>query len=60
MKKNNIKISDDQMTRKEALSKMGKYASLTALGTFLVLNPLHSQPFSAAFLEKDDADDIFK
>jgi hypothetical protein len=30
---------NDQITRKEALQKMGKYAALTAVGTFLILNP---------------------
>ncbi|MFD2917477.1 hypothetical protein [Psychroserpens luteus] len=29
----------DQITRKEAIKKMGKYAALTAVGTFLILNP---------------------
>ncbi len=29
----------DQITRKEAIRKMGKYAALTAMGTFLILNP---------------------
>ncbi len=36
MKKNTTK---DQITRKEAMKKMGKYAALTAVGTFLILNP---------------------
>jgi hypothetical protein len=36
MKSNHPK---DQITRKEALKKMGKYAALTAVGTFLILNP---------------------
>jgi len=36
----NKNISKDQITRKEAIKKMGKYASLTAVGTFLILNPL--------------------
>ncbi len=36
MKRNQPK---DQITRKEAMKKMGKYAALTAVGTFLVLNP---------------------
>ena len=31
------------MTRKEALKRMGKYAALTAAGTFLILNPKKSQ-----------------
>ena len=29
----------DQITRKDALKKMGKYAALMALGTFVILNP---------------------
>ncbi|WP_172837584.1 hypothetical protein [Winogradskyella sediminis] len=33
----------DKITRKEAISKMGKYAALTAVGTFVILNPLKSQ-----------------
>ena len=36
MKKNKI-------TRTEALTKMGKYAALTAIGTFIILNPKKSQ-----------------
>ncbi len=35
--------SPDQITRKEALKKMGKYAAFTAVGTFLILNPQRSQ-----------------
>jgi hypothetical protein len=35
----NKNISKDQITRKEAIKKMGKYATLTAVGTFLILNP---------------------
>ena len=37
------KKNNNNITRKEALSKMGKYAALTAAGTFLILNPLKSQ-----------------
>ena len=36
----------NSMTRKEALSKLGgygKYAALTALGTYLILNPQKAQ-----------------
>lgn len=33
----------DKITRKEAISKMGKYAAITAVGTFVILNPLKSQ-----------------
>lgn len=28
-----------EITRKEALHRMGKYAALTAVGTFIILNP---------------------
>ncbi|WP_179318056.1 hypothetical protein [Winogradskyella helgolandensis] len=40
MKKEN---NSDKITRKEAISKMGKYAAITAVGTFVILNPLKSQ-----------------
>lgn len=43
MRNNNNKLSNDAITRKEALGKMGKYAALTAVGTFLILNPQKSQ-----------------
>ena len=33
----------NKITRKEALKRMGKYAALTATGTFLILNPKKSQ-----------------
>ena len=35
--------SNNKITRKEALKRMGKYAALTATGTFLILNPKKSQ-----------------
>ena len=31
--------SNKNITRKEALKKMGRYAALTSLGTFMILNP---------------------
>lgn len=40
MEKNNSK---SEITRKEALQRMGKYAALTAVGTFLILNPKKAQ-----------------
>jgi hypothetical protein len=40
MKKDN---NTDQITRKDAIKKMGKYAAITALGTFVILNPLKAQ-----------------
>jgi len=38
--------AENQITRKEALKKMGKYAALTALGTFVILNPKQSHASS--------------
>ncbi|RAJ22234.1 hypothetical protein LX77_02545 [Gelidibacter algens] len=34
------KISAVGISRKEALQRLGKYAALTAVGTFLILEPL--------------------
>jgi hypothetical protein len=45
------KNSIEEITRKEALKKIGnysKYAALTALGTYLILNPKKSQAASLA------------
>lgn len=36
-------MSEEQITRKEAIKKMGKYAAMTALGTYLILNPKKAQ-----------------
>lgn len=38
-----IDANTNQITRKEAISKMGKYAGLLALGTFSILSPAQSQ-----------------
>lgn len=35
--------NQNKITRKEAIKKMGKYAALTATGTFLILNPKQAQ-----------------
>ena len=46
----NHKDNDVKMDRREAINKIGdygKYASLTALGTYLFLNPLKAQAISA-------------
>ncbi len=32
-----------RLTRKLAIKKMGKYAALTAIGTFAILNPKKAQ-----------------
>ena len=48
MKKQEIKNSTD-ITRKEALKKIGnygKYTALTALGTYMLLNPKKAQAAS--------------
>ncbi len=43
MEKDNIK---EAITRKEAIKRMGKYAALTAIGTFIILNPKKAQATS--------------
>ena len=47
----NINIKNQQITRKEAIKKIGnygKYAALTALGTYMILNPKKAQAQSPA------------
>jgi len=39
-------ITETKITRKEAVKKMGKYAALTAIGTFVILEPLEAQSSS--------------
>lgn len=51
MKKQNKNTQDKvlEITRKEAIQKIGnygKYATLTALGTYLILNPKKAQAAS--------------
>jgi hypothetical protein len=41
------KSSVNDINRKEAIKKISKYAALTAMGTFLILNPQKSQAESA-------------
>ena len=41
--KNSTKTSLSGITRKDAIKKMGKYAALTAVGTFMILNPKKAQ-----------------
>jgi hypothetical protein len=40
------KENKDLIDRKEAIKKMGRYAGLTALGTFTILSPLKAQQAS--------------
>tara|TARA_B110000093_G_scaffold27553_1_gene27199 strand:- start:38 stop:223 length:186 start_codon:yes stop_codon:yes gene_type:complete len=56
----NNKKQEDEISRKEAISKIGnygKYAALTALGTYLILNPLKAQATSAVGSDKPGSGD---
>lgn len=53
MEKKNSKV---EITRKEALKRMGKYAALTAVGTFIILNPKKAH---ASSLPPDGGGDPF-
>lgn len=47
--KNNIENTNQDISRKEALRKMGtygKYAALTAIGTYIMLSPKKAQAAS--------------
>ena len=46
--KNTEEIAASGITRKDAIKKMGKYAALTAFGTFMILNPKIAQAQSAS------------
>ena len=50
------KSKKNGITRKEALQRMGKYAALTAMGTFLILNPKKAQASSFIPEEGDPSD----
>ena len=39
-------MNNEEITRVEAIKKIGRYAALTALGSFVILNPLSSQATS--------------
>ena len=43
----NIPNATDDISRKDAIKKMGKYAALTAMGTFMILNPKKAQAQSS-------------
>ena len=38
--------SNNTISRKEALKKIGKYTALTAVGTLIILNPQKAQALS--------------
>ena len=47
--KNQKKINKEEISRKEALKKIGdygKYTALTAIGTYMILNPKKAQATS--------------
>ena len=49
MKKNVETKKQEEITRKDAIKKIGnysKYAALTALGTYMILNPQKAQAAS--------------
>jgi len=49
MKKTENTLDDtNDISRKEAIKKMGKYAALTAMGTFMILSPKKAQAASTA------------
>ena len=45
-KTENTPNGTDDISRKDAIKKMGKYAALTAMGTFIILNPKKAQAAS--------------
>ena len=53
------KKNNDKITREDALKKMGKYAALTAMGSFIILNPKKSQAASPPDPDTDIEDPGF-
>jgi hypothetical protein len=51
-------MNKKHITRKDAIKQMGKYAALTSVGTFLILNPKKAQAFSGE--PKDPTDVMFE
>jgi hypothetical protein len=47
---------NDRISRKEAVSKISKYAALTALGTFMILSPQKAQAGSQGTPENPGGD----
>jgi hypothetical protein len=52
----NKKTHTDKITRKDAIKKMAKYTALTAVGTFIILNPQKAQ---AQSVPPDPSDNPF-
>ena len=55
---NNEEINPSEITRKQAIKKMGKYGALISLGTFMILNPKQAQAMSASGGSDSDSDDL--
>ena len=55
---NNEEINPSEITRKQAIKKMGKYGALISLGTFMILNPKQAQAMSASGGIDSDSDDM--
>ena len=51
-------MNNENITRAEAIKKMGKYAAFTALGTMIILNPKTAQAMSCNFLALNDIEDL--
>ena len=54
---NNEEINPSEITRKQAIKKMGKYGALISLGTFMILNPKQAQAMSGSGGGGGDLDD---
>ena len=54
---NNEEINPSEITRKQAIKKMGKYGALISLGTFMILNPKQAQAMSGSG-GGSDSDDL--
>ena len=46
--KENEEKTPSEITRKDAIKKMGKYAALSAISTFIILDPKKAQAQSAS------------
>jgi len=56
---NNEEINPSEITRNQAIKKMGKYGALISLGTFMILNPKQAQAMSGSGGGSDsDSDDL--
>jgi len=59
------KTTENQITRKEALKRMGKYAAMTAVGTFFILSPKKAHATSppdpgGGFGRESEPEDLFE